>query len=157
MAGTTGTTRVSTTVRAGRDTVYAALVDPALVARWRFPDGMTCEVHSWDAREGGTARVSLTYLDDRGTGKTTSRTDTYRATFARLVPGEQVVEVVRFESDDPAFAGELRMTTSLEDADGGTRVTVVHEGLPAGVRPEDDETGTRMALDNLARLVERAG
>lgn len=153
MAGTTGTTTVSTTVTAGRDAVYAALVDPALVARWRFPAGMTCEVHAWDAHEGGTARVSLTYEDGPGAGKTTSRTDTYRATFARLVPGEQVVEVVVFESDDPAFAGGLRMTTTLEDTAGGTRVTVLHEGLPAGIRPEDDETGTRMALENLARLV----
>ena len=111
MTGTTGTTTVSRVVRAGRDAVYGALVDPALVARWRFPDGMSCEIHAWDAREGGTARVSLTYEDDRGTGKSTSRTDTYRARFDRLVPGEQVVEVVEFESDDPAFAGELRMTT----------------------------------------------
>jgi hypothetical protein len=31
-----------------------------------------------------------------------------------------MVEIVEFESQDPAFAGELRMTVSLADADGGT-------------------------------------
>jgi hypothetical protein len=49
------------------------------------------------------------------------------------------------------------MTTALTAADGGTDVEVLHEGIPEGVRPEDNELGTRMALDNLARLVEGRG
>jgi hypothetical protein len=46
------------------------------------------------------------------------------------------------------------MTTSLRDADGGTEVLIVHEGVPDGVPAADNETGTRMALSNLAELVE---
>ena len=46
------------------------------------------------------------------------------------------------------------MTTTLTDRDGGTDVLIVHDGLPEGVAPGDNETGTRMALANLARLVE---
>jgi hypothetical protein len=48
----------------------------------------------------------------------------------------------------------MTMTTTLVDADGGTDVTVLHEGIPAGVSDADNELGTRMALDNLAALVE---
>jgi hypothetical protein len=46
------------------------------------------------------------------------------------------------------------MTTTLTDSGGGTDVVVVHEGIPDSVPAADNETGTRMALANLARLVE---
>jgi hypothetical protein len=42
----------------------------------------------------------------------------------------------------------------LADADGGTDVLGVHDNLPPGVSPADNETGWRMALDKLAALVE---
>jgi hypothetical protein len=48
----------------------------------------------------------------------------------------------------------MTLTTTLADADGGTDVLVVHEGIPSSVRTIDNETGTRMALANLATLVE---
>ena len=48
----------------------------------------------------------------------------------------------------------MTMTTTLTDADGGTDVLIVHEGIPDAVPATDNETGTRMALANLARLVE---
>jgi hypothetical protein len=65
-----------------------------------------------------------------------------------------VVEVLEFETADPDLRGEMTMTTTLADADGGTDILVVHEGIPDGVPPADNEMGTRMALANLAALVE---
>jgi hypothetical protein len=47
------------------------------------------------------------------------------------------------------------MTTTLVDAGDGTDITMTYEGLPDGIPRADNETGTRMALQNLARLVER--
>ncbi|TXS52406.1 SRPBCC family protein [Streptomyces sp. t39] len=149
------TTRVSRHVNASPAAVYRALLDPDAVARWRVPDGMTAHVHGFDAREGGSFRVSLVYDAPDAAGKSDARTDTYHGRFTELVPGEKVVEVLAFESADPELGGTMTMTTSLAAAaGGGTDVLVVHEGLPDAVRPEDNETGTRMALDNLARLVE---
>ncbi|GGR98850.1 ATPase [Micromonospora fulviviridis] len=147
-------TQVSQIVRAPRSAVYRALLDPAAVARWRVPTGMSGHVHEFDAREGGSLRVSLTYEAPDGTGKSTAHTDTYHGHFAKLVPDQQVVEVVEFETDDPALRGAMTMTTTLSDADGGTEVVVVHDGIPDVIPAEDNETGTRMALANLARLVE---
>jgi uncharacterized protein YndB with AHSA1/START domain len=74
--------------------------------------------------------------------------------FARIVPDEQVVEVFEFETDDEDLRGTMTMTTTLTDVDGGTDVVVLHEGIPDSVLPADNETGTRMALANLAKLVE---
>ena len=177
-------TRVSQHVRASRPAVYRALLDADAIARWRVPDGMTSQVHEFEAREGGSFRVSLTYdtagssgdtaessgdtgkssgdagesSGDTGksSGKSAAHTDTYHGHFRKLVPDEQVVEVIEFETTVPEFAGTMTMTTTLTDADGGTDVLVVHEGIPAGVSAADNETGTRMALEKLAHLVEAA-
>ncbi len=147
-------TRNSRHVRAPRAAVYRALTDPAAVARWRYPDDMSSVVHSFDAREGGAFRVSLTYEVPTDAGKTSAQVDTYHGHFARLVPDREVVEVIEFETDDPEMAGEMTITTVLTDADGGTDVAILHEGLPAGVPNEANEEGTRIALDKLAALVE---
>jgi uncharacterized protein YndB with AHSA1/START domain len=150
----TNSTRISRQVNAPRANVYRALVDARAVATWMVPSGMTSHVHVFDAREGGSFRISLTYDAPTGTGKTTAHTDTYHGRFVKLVPNEQVIEVMEFETDDPAMRGEMTVTFTLTDADSGTDILGVHDNLPPGVSPADNETGWRMALDKLAALVE---
>jgi uncharacterized protein YndB with AHSA1/START domain len=116
---------------------------------------MSCVVHEFDAREGGSFRVSLTYDDPGRSGKTHTHTDTYHGRFVKLTPDREVVEIVEFETDDPDLAGEMTVRTTLADMSDGTEIAVEYENLPAGVSVGDNETGTRMALDNLAALVER--
>ena len=148
------TTRVTTRLAAPREAVYRALTDPAVIARWRFPGGMTSAVERLD---GGDFRVTRTYDAPDVQGKTTAHSDTYRARFERLVPEELVVEVDEFETDDPALRGEMTMTISLSDADGATELVAVHDGLPPGVAPADNAAGWHEALDRLAALVASAG
>jgi uncharacterized protein YndB with AHSA1/START domain len=146
--------RICRRINAPRAAVYRALLDAHAVAAWRVPDGMTSRVHVLDPREGGFFRVSLTYDAPTAAGKTTARTDTYHGTFVKLVRDREVVESLAFESADPAFAGQMTITTTLSDADGGTNVCMSFEELPRGVRPADNDLGTRMALAKLAALVE---
>nr|WP_268760538.1 SRPBCC family protein [Protofrankia coriariae] len=141
-------------MNAPRAVVYRALLDADAIARWRVPAGMTALVHEFDPREGGSFRISLTYDAPDQAGKSASNTDTCHGRFVWLVPGERVVEELEFETADPAFAGRMVMTTTLTDADGGTDVLIVHEGIPDGIPAADNETGTRMALAGLAQLVE---
>ena len=145
------TTRVTALLRAPRAAVYDALTDPAMIARWRFPDGMSSVVEPHGA---GAFRVTLTYEAPDAHGKTSARSDVYRARFTRLVPAELVVEVDEFETDDPQLAGEMTMTLALRDSADGTELLAVHENVPPGVAPEDNEAGWRMALGRLAALVE---
>ena len=72
-----------------------------------------------------------------GTGKTTAHTDTYHGRFVKLVTNQQVVEVVEFETTYPALRGEMTITITLADADGGTDVLAVHDGLPRGLPTAD--------------------
>jgi uncharacterized protein YndB with AHSA1/START domain len=147
------TTRARALLRAPRATVYRALTDPALIARWRFPDGMTSVV---EPRADGGFRVTLTYEAPDAQGKTTAHSDSYRARFVRLEPDELVQEVDEFDTDDPRMAGAMTLTLTLRERSGGTELLAVHEGVPEGVAPADNERGWRMALDRLAALVEAA-
>ena len=147
-------TRISRHVSAPRQKVYRTLIDPRAVASWMVPAGMTSHVHSFDPREGGTFRISLTYDAPTGAGKTNAHTDTYHGRFIRLVPDEEVVEVVEFETADPALQGEMTITISLADAEGGTEILAVHDRLPPGLAPADNEAGWRSSLAKLAALVE---
>jgi len=156
MSMTRASTKVSRIIKAPRKAVYKACLDPDALAKWRVPENMTARVHAFEAREGGTYRMSLAYRDPQQSpgGKTSEDTDTFQGRFVELVPDEKIVEAIEFESHDPGFAGEMKMTTRLADADGGTEVTMLFENLPAGVRPEDNETGTRQSLQKLAALLE---
>ena len=147
-------TRLTQHINAPRAAVYHALLDAHAVATWMVPDGMTSHVHLFEPREDGAFRISLTYDEPTGTGKTTAHTDTYHGRFVRLVPNEQVVEVLEFETADDAMRGEMTVTFTLTDADDGTDVLAVHDHLPPGLSPADNETGWRMSLEKLARLVE---
>ena len=147
-------TRINCHVNAPRAAVYRALLDARAVAKWKVPDGMTCHVHAFDAREGGSFRISLTYDAPTGAGKTSAHTDTYHGHFVKLVPDEMMVEVDEFITEDPALRGEMTITITLTDAGGGTDLLAMHDGLPTGVSPADNETGWQMALAKLAVLVE---
>lgn len=147
-------TRVRRHLRAPRAAVYAALLDRDAYARWMVPPGMHCEVHELDAREGGAFRVSLTYEAPTAAGKTSAQTDTYHGRFTELIPDRLVKRSVQFETTRPALQGEMQITITLADADGGTQLEALHENLPPGVAPADNELGWQQSLAKLAALVE---
>jgi uncharacterized protein YndB with AHSA1/START domain len=147
-------TRVRRHLKAPRAKVYAALIDATAVATWMVPTGMTSRVHAFDGSEGGTFRISLTYDAPTGAGKSDATTDTYHGRFVELVPNERVVQSVEFETSDAALRGEMTITITLSDASGGTDLVAVHDALPPGLSPADNELGWRLSLDKLAALVE---
>jgi uncharacterized protein YndB with AHSA1/START domain len=146
----------SRVIAAPPDRIYRALLDPVAVAAWRPPQGMKADVHSFDAREGGTFRMAYVYLDAGHAlpGKTTADADVFEGRFVELVPDDRVVERVEFDSDDPAFAGAMTVTTVLAPVRGGTEVTIRCDDVPPGIRPEDHRAGIASTLANLAAYVE---
>lgn len=148
-------TLVRRVIDAPRSRIYETMLDPALLARWKVPDGMSLEVHEFEPHDGGRIRISLTYRDNAGAGKTSLHTDTYHGMFVRLIPDELIIERDEFETDDPAFAGVMTATITLKDVDGGTELVATHVGIPSGVALADNETGWNMSLDKLERLVGR--
>lgn len=149
--------------RASRDivesveVVFAAYTDSAAWEEWLPPADMTGKMHHFDFREGGAFRLTLTYSDQGATGKTTATEDVSEGTFVKILPNKQVVQRIVFDSDDPAFAGDMLMTWLFEPINEGTRVTVTAENVPAGISPEDHQVGLNSTLENLKRFVETAG
>ena len=139
-------------IAASPETIYAALVDGEALVAWLPPDTMTGELLDYDPRPGGAFRMVLRY-PEAGQGKTTGDTDQIEAEFGELVPNRRIVWLVRFRSDDPALAGIMRMVWDLEPATGGTRVIILAEDVPEGIRKEDHDAGLRSSLENLARFV----
>jgi uncharacterized protein YndB with AHSA1/START domain len=150
------TDSASKVIAAPPDRVYAALVDPDALTAWLPPDGMSGRFERFDARPGGSYRLVLTYADaSAAPGKATADSDIVEARFVDLVPGARVVQAVDFVSDDPAFAGTMTMTWEVTAADGGTRVEIRADDVPAGISAEDHAAGLASSLANLAGHLER--
>jgi uncharacterized protein YndB with AHSA1/START domain len=149
-------TSTSQFVKAPPAEVYAAFMDPDVLVAWLPPAEMTGQIHAFDGRVGGGYRMSLFYpLSERThRGKTAEREDRMTVRFVELTPPHRIVYAVNFDSADPGFQGEMTMTWTFEAAPGGTQVIVASENLPPGVRPEDNDEGSRLSLGQLARLFE---
>lgn len=146
--------RVSRYIEAPRARVYRALLDPEALEQWMLPEEMTSRIHSFDTREGGTFRISLTYGQFTTADATTAQTDSFHGHFVTLVPDTEIVQAIEIDSDDPSMQGEMTITYTLADAGDGTELVGVHENLPPGMSPEDMQIGWTMSFDKLVRLVE---
>jgi uncharacterized protein YndB with AHSA1/START domain len=148
--------RTSQLIKARPEAVYQAFMDPAVLVEWLPPAEMTGVIHAFDARVGGGYRMSLYYPADERTfrGKTSEREDRVNVRFVDLAPPRRIVEAVTFDSPDPAFSGEMTIVVTFDDAPGGTEVSFVSSNLPPGLRPQDNDAGARLSLEQLARRFE---
>lgn len=154
-----GYTRTSKVIKASPEALYRAFTDPIALVVWLPPGDMTGKIHEFDCRVGGAYRMSLFYPASGQVfrGKTTEHEDRVTVRFIELVPPARIVEAVSFDSADPAFAGEMTLVATFQPVDAGTEVTIECLRIPSGIRPEDNEAGSRLSLDNLARYAEQPG
>lgn len=61
-----------------------------------------------------------------------------------------------FETGDVTMRGEMTVTVTLTDAGEGMDVLAVHDNVPPGVSPADNEAGWREALEVGGKRVEAA-
>ncbi len=148
--------RASRVIKAPPEALYEAFIDPAALVAWLPPAEMTGEFHEFDARVGGGYRMSLFYPPDEqaAPGKTADREDMVQVRFVELTPPSRIVETVNFVTTDPAFFGEMTMIVTFEVVTEGTKVTLEFTNLPPGLRPQDNEIGSQLSLEQLARRFE---
>ena len=153
----TSSTRTSRVIEAPIETVFRAFADPAALEAWMCPENMTGKVHAFDGRAGGGYDMSLFYepSDTVHSGKSAEKEDRYTAWFVEWQPPTRILQTIEFDSADPAFAGVMRLEIVLKElASTRTEVTMAFDDIPAGIRPEDNDAGTRSSLEKLARYVE---
>ena len=142
-------------MQASPEAIYQAFAESDAMERWLPPSDMTGEILHFDFREGGTLRMRLIYMDQQaGQGKTTETSDEMEVRFTRLEPSRRIEQEIVFESDDPAFAGTMRMIWTFEPEGSGALVTVRAENVPVGIKSEDHEAAMKSTLANLAAFIE---
>lgn len=142
-------------IAAPPDNIYRAFAEPGAMEKWLPPSGMTGRMMHFDFREAGSYRMRLTYnAPQPGGGKTSDVSDEVEVHLVRLDEGRAIEQEVRFESEDPAFSGIMRMVWTFQREDDGTRVGVRAENVPSGIAPEDHQVGLNSSLENLANFVE---
>lgn len=151
-------TQTTRSIHATPEAVYHAFVDPIALGVWLAPGEMTGRVHAFELKVDGGYQMSLYYpeTEREARGKTAAREDRFSARFIELTPPIRIVEEITFDSPAPEFAGPMTMKVTLLGKADGTEVTVVFENLPPGIRPEDNDLGTRLALAKLAGYLERS-
>lgn len=142
----------SVVVPAAPEVVWQAFMDPALLVKWLPPGEMTGVMHRFDPSIGGGYEMSLRYPQGDNRGKTQANEDRVRVVFTELEEPRRIVEAVRFVSADAGFGGVMTIEIALTPEGEGTRVEMRFEGLPPGIRPEDNEEGARQSLAQLANL-----
>ena len=123
------------TVDAPRDRVFHALTDADELKRWWITDGIS------EPRAGGRFRYEWKMADP-------SNDHVQEGTYDEVVDGERVA----FPWAGPA--GDSRVTLTLFDSNGGTRVSLVHAGIAADDEFERYEQGWQGFLANLKSVLE---
>lgn len=142
---TPGTVRLHRVLRAPAERIYRAFLDPSALCKWLPPHGFTCEVHSLDAREGGSYAMSFTQLSN-------GQRHSFGGLYIELQPNHRICHTDRF--DDTQLAGEMRTTITLTPVSCGTDVAIVQEGIPSLIPVEGCYLGWQESLQLLALLVE---
>ena len=132
-------------IGAKRDKVFAAWVDPELMRQWFCPRDLTLVEAEADVRVGGRFRAAMS-----------NGTQTYTVTgvYREVIVGERLVFSHRWEEQD---AIETQVTVEFVDQNGGTLVSLTHEGFRNEESAKGHEGGWQSTLDNLAHFLAAAG
>ena len=136
---------VTTTIRAPRERVFDAWLDPERLARF------LCAGDSRVARLEVDARVGGSFLVVMASGRGESD---HRGRYVEISRPERL----RFTWASPATDGaETDVTVTFESADDGTRVTLVQVGLPNELAARRHESGWQSILRKCADALVPAG
>jgi uncharacterized protein YndB with AHSA1/START domain len=139
-----GTVRLHRVLPVKPEKVFRAFTDADALAAWLPPYGFTAKVHSFDARDGGSFRMSFTNF-------TTGASHSFGGTYREFVPGERLVYTDTF--DDPNLPGEMVQTIVFKAVSAGTDLSIEQAGIPDAIPVEMCYLGWQDSLDKLTRLV----
>ncbi|WP_095200689.1 SRPBCC family protein [Mesorhizobium carmichaelinearum] len=140
-----GTVRLHRVLTTSPQKVYRAFIEADALAKWLPPNGFTCTVHQFEAKVGGTFKMSFRNF-------TTGGSHAFGGEYLELVPGERLRYTDRF--DDPNLPGEIQVTVILKKVSVGTEIDITQAGIPDVIPVEACYLGWQESLRNLAKLVE---
>jgi uncharacterized protein YndB with AHSA1/START domain/uncharacterized damage-inducible protein DinB len=104
-------------------TVFDALINPASLAKWFAPnDEMTIKAE-FDPVTGGRYRVEMCHE--------LGNTYTVGGIYETVDSPRKLVFTWKWEDEAMSALGESRVSIKLDEIDGGTELTLTHDGFPA--------------------------
>lgn len=137
--------RLHRVLRAPPEKVYRAFLEAEALAKWLPPYGFTCTVHQFEAKVGGSFRMSFRNFS-------TGNGHSFGGEYLELVPHQRIRYTDRF--DDPNLPGTLQVSVVLTPVSCGTELAVVQDGIPEVIPLEMCHLGWQESLLQLATLVE---
>jgi len=132
-------------LKATPEKVYRAFTEANAMASWLPPYGFICVVHSMDAKQGGSYKMSFINFS-------TGNGHSFGGKFIELKPNEFLKYTDQF--DDPNLPGEMITSVWLNKVSVGTELKVIQEGIPAAIPIEMCYLGWQESLEKLMKLVE---
>jgi uncharacterized protein YndB with AHSA1/START domain len=132
-------------LKANPEKVLRAFTDANAMASWIPPYGFICTVQQFDARVGGSYKMTFTNFS-------TGNGHSFGGKFLEIKPNEFIKYTDKF--DDPNLPGEMITSAWMKKISCGTDLKVVQEGIPAVIPVEMCYLGWQESLQKLARLVE---
>jgi uncharacterized protein YndB with AHSA1/START domain len=139
------TIRLHRVLRATPEKVYRAFLDADAMSKWLPPYGFTCKVHHFEAKVGGTFKMSFTNF-------TTGQSHSFGGSYVELKPHERIRYTDKF--DDPNLPGEMQVTVVLKKVSVGTEMNIEQAGVPDVIPAEACYLGWQESLAQFAQLVE---
>jgi uncharacterized protein YndB with AHSA1/START domain len=132
-------------IKATPEKVYRAFTEPNAMASWLPPYGFLCTVHQFEAKVGGSYKMSFTNFS-------TGHSHSFGGNFLEIKPNEFMKYSDKFE--DPNLPGEMITTVSFKKVSVGTELKVAQEGIPEMIPAEMCYLGWQESLEKLIKLVE---
>lgn len=132
-------------LKASPQKIYRAFTEPNAMVSWLPPYGFICVVHSFEAKVGGSYKMSFTNFS-------TGKGHAFGGTFLEIKPNEFLKYKDKF--DDPNIPGEMITSVWLKKVSCGTEIKVIQEGIPSAIPTEMCYLGWQESLEKLMKLVE---
>ncbi len=139
---TAGTLKVTRTIKAEPDAVFAAWTQPEHMKHWSAPEGLDVAIAEVDLTEGGRFHIQMKNAEG---GEHNAR-----GVYREIERPSRLVYT--WSWDEYPEAGESLITVEFKAVDEGTEVTMVHSGLPTEELVKEHEDGWTSCLNRLEKI-----
>ena len=132
-------------IKTSPEKLFRAFTEANALASWLPPYGFLCTVHEFNAKVGGTYKMSFHNFS-------TGNSHSFGGKYIEVKANEFLKYTDKF--DDPNLPGEMITSVSLQKVSVGTEIKIVQEGIPSAIPVEMCYLGWQESLEKLTKLVE---